>query len=265
MAFSTNMHNLGIILSGGGARGYAHAGVLQALEEMGIFPDAVAGVSAGSIIGTAYAAGMNAKELWDFAQGANLRKALFPNMSFSGLISLNYVHDYLAKHIPHERIEDLPRPFTIGVSNLNSGEIELWTEGPLREAVMASCSIPLVFHPVEIDGHIYVDGGLLMNLPVPALRDKCRKIIGVNLMPQIPLTNEKLKGPLSMTSIAIRCFYLAVINNSKPWFDQCDILIEAPELYEYHLFHFGKLHEIREIGYRATMARREEIERVFSF
>jgi NTE family protein len=253
------MHNLGIILSGGGARGYAHAGVLQALEEMGIFPDAVAGVSAGSIIGAAYASGMNASELCSFAESANLRKALFPQVSFSGLINLSYLGDYLMEHIPCSRLEDLPIPLTIGLSNLNTGDIELWSKGPLREAVMASCAIPLVFHPVEINGQIYVDGGLLMNFPVPALRDKCKRIIGVNLMPQVSLPREKLMGALSMTAIAIRSFYLAVINNSKPWLDQCDVLIEAPELYGYHPFRFRKKEEIRQIGYRATMDKKEAL------
>jgi NTE family protein len=255
------MHNLGIVLSGGGARGFAHIGVLKALEEMGIEPEAVAGVSAGSIVGAAYASGMRSKEIWKFVQSANLVRALFPDVSFSGLISLNYLKSHLAKFIPEERIENLQRPLTLGLSNLNSGELELWSEGPLREAVAASCSIPLVFQPVEIDGHVYVDGGLLMNFPVPALKDSCRKIIGVNLIPQRSLPTEKLKtGFSTFTSIAIRCFYLAVINNSKPWLGECDVLIEAPELYHYHLFQFGKMEEIRDIGYKATMAKRKEIE-----
>lgn len=256
------MHNLGIVLSGGGARGYAHIGVLQALEEMGIFPEAVAGVSAGSLIGAAYASGMNYVQMREFAASANLVRALFPDMSTSGLISLNYVRDHLAKFIPQNRIEDMKRPLTLGLSNLNSGEMELWTEGPLREAVMASCAIPLIFQPMEIHGNIYVDGGLLMNFPVPALRSKCRSLIGVNLMPQIEMPSEKLKGRMSMTAIAIRVFYMAVINNTKPWLDQCDVLIEAPELYHYHLFSFGKMDEIQKIGYEATMAKRKEIEKM---
>lgn len=255
-------YSLGIALSGGGARGYAHIGVFKALEEMGVVPEAVAGVSAGSIVGSLYAAGMDSLEMRKFAKSANLVRALFPDVSFSGLISLNYLHDHMARFISTNRIEELKRPLWLGLSNLNSGEVEFWSKGPLLECVMASCSIPLVFHPVEIEGHLYVDGGLLMNFPVPALRDQCRKLIGVNLIPQLEVPTKKLKSGLSATAIAVRCFYLAVINNSKPWRNQVEVLIEAPELYDYHLFQFGKWEEILEIGYRATMEKRKEIEKL---
>ncbi|MBK8493419.1 MAG: patatin-like phospholipase family protein [Saprospirales bacterium] len=259
-------HNLGIILSGGGARGYAHLGVFKALEEMGVFPEAVAGVSAGSIVGTLYASGMDYAGMRKFIDSTSLVRVLFPDVAFSGLLSLSYLRDHLARFIPTNRIEELEKPLVLGLTNLNSGETEFWSEGPLRECVMASCAIPLVFQPIEIDGHLYVDGGLLMNFPVPALRSQCRNLIGVNLMPQIPVSNKKLTSGLSMTAIAIRSFYLSVINNTKPWRDQVEVLIEAPELYHYHIFQFGKWEEILEIGYRATMEKREEIEKlVFSF
>jgi NTE family protein len=252
-------YDLGLALSGGGARGFAHIGVIKALEELGVTPQAVAGVSAGAIVGALYASGMDSKEMHEFVEKANVVRALFPDVSFSGLINLKYLGDHLANFMPSERIEELEKPLFLGLSNLNSGELEFWNEGPLRECVMASCAIPLVFQPVEIEGNIYVDGGLLMNFPVPALRERCKKLIGVNLIPQLPVTSKRLKSGLSMTAIAMRCFYLAIINNSRPWRDECDVLIEAPELYDYHLFHFNKLDEIMEIGYRAAMKQKDEI------
>ncbi len=254
------MYNLGIALSGGGARGFAHLGVLKALEEMGIQPDAVAGVSAGSIVGAMYASGMDSAEMKEFVDSASFLRLFFPSVSFSGLIDLSYLKDHLAKYISTNLIEELEKPLFLGLSNLSSGEVEFWTEGPLRECIAASCAIPLVFQPVEILEQIYVDGGLLMNFPAPILRPICRKVIGVNLMPPLALPAITFKKGLTATAIAIRCFYLAVISNSKPWLNHCDVLIQAPELYHYHLFQFRKREEIFEIGYRAAMEKREELE-----
>jgi NTE family protein len=254
-----HIYNLGIILSGGGARGYAHLGVIKALEEMEISPEAVAGVSAGAIVGSLYASGMNYESMLEFTQSTSLMRALFPKVSLSGLSNLSYVGKRLSQFIQTNQIEALEKTLSLGLSNLNSGEVEFWTKGPLRECVMASCSIPLVFQPVEIDGQIYVDGGLLMNFPVPALRSQCRNLIGVNLFPQLHMPNEKLTKGISAKAIAMRSFYLSIINNSKPYRSQCEVLIEAPELYHYHIFQFRKWEEIIEIGYRATMEKREDI------
>ena len=258
------MYETGIALSGGGARGFAHMGVFKALEEMGVFPDAVAGVSAGALVGSLYASGMNSAQMREFADTASFVRLLFPEVSFSGLIGLSYMKDHLARFIPAERIEDLQRPLYLGLTNLSSGEVEFWSEGPLRDCVAASCAIPLVFNPVEINGQIYVDGGLLQNFPVPVLRPKCRRLIGVNLMTSLTLPTDTFKKGLSATAIAVRCFYLAVINNTKPWLDQCDVLIQSPELYHYHIFQFRKKEEIFEIGYRAAMEKKEEILKITS-
>jgi len=260
------MYHLGIALSGGGARGFAHMGVLKALEEMGIFPDAVAGVSAGALVGAMYASGMDFARMKEFADSASYVRLLFPEVSFAGPIGLNYMKEHLARNIPAERIEDLERPLFLGLTNIATGEMEFWSEGPLRDCVAASCAIPMVFHPVEIDGQIYVDGGLLMNFPVPVLRPKCRKLIGVNLIPSLPPLPDLPKKGLSVTALATRCFYLAIINNTRPWTGLCDVLIELPELFDYHIFQFRKKDEILQIGYDAAMKKREEIENlVFSF
>ncbi|MBK8493475.1 MAG: patatin-like phospholipase family protein [Saprospirales bacterium] len=196
---------------------------------------AVAGVSAGSIVGTLYASGMDYAGMRKFIDSTSLVRVLFPDVAFSGLLSLSYLRDHLCSLHSYQPDRGIGKTAGAGLTNLNSGETEFWSEGPLRECVMASCAIPLVFQPIEIDGHLYVDGGLLMNFPVPALRSQCRNLIGVNLMPQIPVSNKKLTSGLSMTAIAIRSFYLSVINNTKPWRDQVEVLIEAPELYHYHI------------------------------
>lgn len=252
-------YKIGLALSGGGARGFAHIGVLRALHEMGIYPEAVAGTSAGSIVGSLYAAGLRPDEMEEFVSSASLIRAIKPGLSPRGLISLTYLKTHLEKHLPFRSIEELPRKLFIAVCNLNTGDLELLEKGPIAEAVMASSSIPLVFLPVDMAGNLYVDGGLLMNLPVAPLREVCDHVISVNLIPKSPLPPNKLTGVLSAATIANRVFYLSVIANSSPAEQQSDIVISPLELDNYHILQFNKMQALIDIGYQATQAQKETI------
>lgn len=252
-------YKIGLALSGGGARGFAHIGVLRALHEMGIYPEAVAGTSAGSIVGSLYAAGLRPDEMESFVSSASLIRAIKPGLSPRGLISLSYLKTHLEKHLPFRRIETLPRKLFIAVCNLNTGDLELLEKGSIAEAVMASSSIPLVFLPVDIDGNQYVDGGLLMNLPAAPLREICDHVISVNLIPKSPLPPNKLTGVLSAATIANRVFYLSVIANSAPAEQISDIVISPLALDDFHIFQFNKMQDLMDIGYQATQAQKEKI------
>lgn len=252
-------YKIGLALSGGGARGYAHIGVLRALHEMGIYPEAVSGTSAGSIVGSLYAGGLSPDEMEDFVSSASLIRAIKPGLSTKGLMNLSYLKTHLEKHLNFKNIEELPRKLMIAVCNLNSGDLEILEEGSIGDAVMASSSIPLVFLPVVLDGNQYIDGGLLMNLPVKPLRSLCDRVIAVNLIPKSPLPPDKLKGVLSAATIANRVFYLSVMANSAPAERQADLVISPLELDNYHIFQFNKMKELMQIGYQATRKLEKEI------
>jgi len=252
-------YKIGLALSGGGARGFAHIGVLRALHEMGIYPEAVAGTSAGSIVGSLYAAGLRPDEMETFVGSASLIRTIKPGLSPRGLISLSYLKTHLEKYLPFRQIENLPRKLFVAVCNLNTGDLELLDKGPIAEAVMASSSIPLVFLPVDIAGNQYVDGGLLMNLPAAPLREICDHVISVNLIPKSPLPPNKLTGVLSAATIANRVFYLSVIANSTPAEQLSDIVISPLELDRFHILQFNKMKELIDIGYQATQAQKEKI------
>ncbi|MEL6863003.1 MAG: patatin-like phospholipase family protein [Bacteroidota bacterium] len=243
-------YKIGVSLSGGGARGIAHAGILKAFEDHLISPEIISGTSAGSIIGALYAAGMKPAEILTFAEENQLWKAIRFGFPITGLTDLSYLKDQISAHITDDRFEALEKPLHLAVTNLNTGQAEIRHKGPLLDTVLASCSIPLVFKPVEIEGQLYVDGGVLNNLPALCLREQCDILIGVNVMPHIDQANEDLN---SMTEIAIRSFELSIWQNTEPQIAHCDYFIQPNALKQFHIFQFSKAKEIYEVGYEEGM------------
>lgn len=241
---------IGIALSGGGTRGMVHVGVLQALEEHGIKPDIVAGTSAGAVIGVLYAMGCSPAEINEIAHTKSLFRLFGVRLPKKGLVRHSFLKRQLEKHIPENDFSVLKRPFYIVVTNLNTGSSEVKSDGPLIDYVIASCSIPVLFEPIRIEDNLYVDGGLMKNLPASVLKGKCDCIIGVSLVPQLPALNSHLRN---MVDIASRCFNLSVLNNIKPELQFCDIVIEPPAIGNYSRFNLSEIDKMYEIGYEETI------------
>lgn len=252
--FTPNMQTktttIGLCLSGGGARGAAHIGVLKALLENDITPGQVSGASAGAIIGALYAAGKTPREMLDFIQESSLIKLLSFRPWSGGITQLAYLRDRLASVIVHDSFEALSLPLYVAIANLNTGQLEIRNSGPLFDVITASSSIPLVFKPVEIDKQQYVDGGLLCNLPAKPLVGDCDLVIGVNVMPHIEAESKTVQ---SVIGIAARCFELSILANTLPQAAFCDILIEPKAVSKYHIFQFNQYQQLFEIGYEETM------------
>lgn len=248
---------IGITFSGGGARGIAHIGVLRALEENGIYPDVVAGTSAGSVVGALYAAGLSPEQMMDFVRDTSILKIFKAGFPLAGLSKLSYLRERLEQFIPDDRFEALQRKLYVAATNLNTGKLEILEKGPLFKAVMASSAIPLVFHPVEIDGQFYVDGGLLENLPIrPLVYADVDIIIGVNVMPLVKATPKSVQTVLG---IASRVFDLAIQANTRPCAELCNVFIEPWRVNAFHIFQFNKHQELQQIGYDAAMEKMELI------
>lgn len=241
---------IGISLSGGGARGIAHIGVLKALEENGIFPDVIAGASAGAIVGAFYANGMPPEEILKIVSKSSLFKIFSFGFPSGGLTKLTYLKRLLKQHLAVDNFEDLQKQLFVAISNLNTGQTEVVGSGQLYDVIVASASIPLVFQPVEINGQMYVDGGLLNNMPVKDLRKKTDVVIGVNVMPDVAIETEAIQSTIA---IATRCFQLSVISNTRPNLKFCDLVINPEKVHAYNVFQFNKYQEIYEIGYEAAM------------
>ena len=164
---------IGLALGGGSARGWSHIGVIEALEEAGIYPEVVAGCSIGAVVGGAYAAG-RIRELKDFALSLTRRRVvgmLDPRITGSGLIAGERLRRRLARELDGFRIEDLRLAFASVATELGTGH-EVWlSRGPLVEAVRASYAIPGIFPPVALEGRLLMDGTLVNPVPVRLARE----------------------------------------------------------------------------------------------
>jgi NTE family protein len=241
------MKDIGLVLSGGGARGVSHIGVIQALEEMGLKFCQISGTSAGSIIGALYSHGYSPKEMVDIFQQVSIFKSLRPAWTWVGLLKLDGVQTLLSRYLPENSFESLKIPLTVAASDIKKGEIAYFSQGELIPPLLASCSIPAVFHPWQIKDHMYVDGGLLDNLPVGPIREKCEYVIGSHcnlISPSFDATSLKV--------VIERSLLMAIGANTSINKQMCDLVIEPPGLDKFSAFDIGKAKEIFDIGYKFT-------------
>jgi NTE family protein len=157
---------LGLALGGGAARGFAHIGVIKALEAQGIVPDLIVGTSAGSVVGALYAGGFNGFELQRLALQMDENAIADWSMPARGVLRGEALQNFINKALDGRPIEALPRKLAITATDLQTGELVVFERGNTGMAVRASSSVPAVFQPVLINGREYVDGGLVS--PVPA-------------------------------------------------------------------------------------------------
>ncbi len=241
--------NTGFVLSGGGARGFAHLGVAKALYEKGIYPDIISGVSSGAIAGIFLADGWDPDDIFNYFKDTRIFKISRLGISQDGLLSLDKMRRELDNALKSKDISALKKPFVVAVSNLNTGKVEYFTKGNSSELVMASAAIPVLFSPVRIGDSLYVDGGLFDNLPVQPLLQKCKKIIGVNVNPIH--FKSKING---LVQVASRAFHLGVDNTTRKSRHQCNIFIEPDKLDQYDILDFREADDMFRIGYEYVSA-----------
>lgn len=248
----------GICLSGGGALGYAHIGVLQALLENDIYPEIISGSSMGSIIGVLYANGVLPEQMLKVVRDEKMYKIsslLNPSFHRLGFSSHKLLRKLLKELVPHNNFEELQKEFHVCVSNINKASWEIISSGnQLHDFVIASASIPFVFESLEINKHTYVDGGLFNNLPAQVLKDKCEKVIGVDVLPHY--FKRVIKNTNEMMALTIRG---VEHQNSVPGREMCDYIIDSPAIKKYHEFNFDKYEQIYKIGYESAIKYIEDV------
>ena len=247
MLLSQAPYKFGIALSGGGARGIVHIGVLEALHKYGIRPEIISGASAGALVGVFYAAGMEPLQILELVKSNKMVKMFKWQLPSNGLIDIKKLIALFEKNIGTDDFSILKKPFYCSVVNLNSGFSEIKHEGKLFQWVLASASIPIIFEPQIIDGNMYVDGGILNNLPVDCIRNQCRFLIGVHVNHNG--TEENISG---LKNIAERTFRLAMGLNVRESLAKCDFVIDPPETRKFNTFDFSKADEIFRIGFEET-------------
>lgn len=270
---------IGLVLSGGGAKGIAHIGILKAMEEAGLTPDYITGTSMGSIVGGLYSIGYSADELekivsevnWDLilTNKIPLDKVTFEEKQFygrylidlylknkqlqfpSGVIEGQALADLFTKLTrPVHNISDFnqfPIPFACVAANIETGEPVVLNHGSLAMSMRASMAIPTIFTPVKIDGKLLVDGGLVRNMPVQQVLDMGADIVigvyvGSDLQPE-----ENLK---SLISILTQSAFITSAFDNREQLAKCDILIE-PDLTGFSTASFHSTAGIYERGIAA--------------
>jgi len=246
---------IGICLCGGGARGIAHIGVLQALEEHGIAVEAVSGASMGAIVGALYASGKKPLEILKIVESAKLYKLVSWHVPINGLVDLSYLKKLIIKNIPSDNFASLKKKMYVAISNLHTGQCEIIGSGSLFDTIIASASIPLVFKPIQLGNYQYVDGGLLNNLPVEPLVETCDFTIGVNVNAHVFPENPSW----NLWNIATRSFDLIMWNNVVENLKKCDFIIETPQTVNHHVFDFAEAKKIYEYGYQNMLQNMEQL------
>lgn len=235
---------VGLVLSGGGARGISHIGVLKALDEFGVQFCQVSGTSAGSIVGSLYCYGYTPDEILEAVLGTKLFKSVRPAWAWTGILSIEGLYSALQKLLPENDFSALKIPMTIACTEIRKGRVEYFVSGELIPAILASCSVPAVFNPIQHRGGMFVDGGLVDNLPAAPIRDKCDFLIGSHcnfISPEFE--------PRSIRNVIERSLLIAINGNTALSKSMCDIVIEPPGLGNFSGFDLAKARDVYRMGY----------------
>lgn len=238
----------GLVLSGGGARGVAHLGVLKALDELGVVIDRISGTSAGALVGALYAQGLKPDAIFQLIKGISFLKSVRPAWALTGVFNMDGIRELLQKKIPHNSFDELSIPLTVVATDIRKGQVHYFTEGELIPTILASCSIPAIFNPISFKGNLYVDGGLVDNLPVKPIRKQCDFIIGSHcnhISPEVDVTNVK--------SVVERSLLVAIYSNTEVSRGLCDVFIEPPRMDRFSSLDLGKIQEVYDFSYRFTI------------
>jgi len=235
---------IGLALSGGGARGVSHLGVIQALTDSGIQFSHISGTSAGAIGAAFIAEGYSPREVLQIIKDTKLLKLLRPSLGSTGLISILNARFLIGNYITHNSFKKLKIKVTTSAVDLGEGKLVYFTEGDLDIAILASCCLPGIFRPIIINEHMYVDGGILNNFPVEPLVGNCDLIIGSSCN-HLPVVTE-IK---SFGNLVDRAAMIAINSTLNVHKGLCDVVIEPHGLGGYGIFDTKAVDEIFMIGY----------------
>jgi NTE family protein len=242
--------DVGIVLSGGGSRGIAQIGVLRALGEVEIFPDCVAGASAGAIVGALYAAGYSPAEMLEFFIKKNPFRLSKVAIAKPGIIDTGKVVGDFEEYFPENSFEALGRELRVVATDLTRGEPVEFHSGALIPAVLASSSVPLMFTPMEVGGRVFADGGIVSSFPVELLEGRCRVLLGVHASPLLELTPSDLHSSLTLLK---RALDVGMFQASQRKFEKCDLVICPADLGRFGIFDTKHMVAIEEAGYEAAV------------
>jgi len=241
---------IGLALGGGAVYGFAHIGVLKVLERNGIRPDIIAGTSVGSLIGGIYASGVSIEKLEKIALDFNWFEIAGITIPKQGLVSIEKLEDFIEKHSRVRNIEDTKIKFSVATTNLLRGVEEVFEEGPMAPAIRASCSLPGIFNPTVFNDGIFVDGGVINNVPTDIVKKNGADfVMGVDITAKSKMDILKHKD---IFNIVWKSWQIAIQENtSLRSYSEADIIL-MPDIKNVNPFDITKKRAIIEAGERAA-------------
>ena len=238
---------VGLALSGGAARSIAHIGILKAFREGGVPIDAIAGTSGGAVIGLLYAAGVTVDDMERVALTLRWRDLAGFSLSRMGLISIKPLQRLLSSLVGPVKLENLPVAFAVVATNLVRRERHIFRTGDGIQAVLASSAMPHVYRPIDIDGDLYSDGGIVEYLPMSAL-EAYRPLVrvGVHLLPE----DQYRSRPRHLGQVMATIVNIIQRANAQSSSDEADVLIK-PAVAPFPPFDLVNAAALVDAGYNA--------------
>jgi NTE family protein len=238
----------GLALGGGAARGFAHIGILKALDEAGLKPAFVAGTSVGSLIGALYCAGLSWQQIWQEAEDLDWPDLVKVTMPTMGLVNPDKLEALVDRLVEGKPIEELRIPFQAIAVDLVSGNEIILASGSLGRAVRASCSIPGIFTPLDDGPRLLADGGIVNNLPAREVRE-----MGANYVVAVDLAYsgwDQQKKPSNFLEVLFASTFIFMGNTGAQGRNAADLLV-VPDLAGFGFHDMSRKQEMFDLGYKA--------------
>lgn len=240
------MESVSLVLSGGGSRCVFSLGVIKYLEEKGISISAISGSSGGAIVGSLIASGKSSEEALELIESINYKKAVKFNYFRNGLFHLKKAKELYEELIEVKELSELKIKMFITAVDLAKGEIVYFDRGNIASLVMASSSLFPIFTPYEYENRLYIDGGVMNNLPIEPLQDRDEKILAINVNPLIELHRSRWRFSQTLK----RSLYLMFNANMQVRKDKVDFYLEPKEIGRFSIFNTKCFGECFEMGYK---------------
>ena len=235
---------IGLALSGGAVLGAAHIGVLKALEEFKISIDYISGTSIGAFIASMYAFGLDYTKVKEIALELSWKEISSFSFSKLGLFSNRKIKNFLTENIGDVTFNEASIPLAIIAANISKGSKVIIKEGEVSSAVMASCCIPGLFQPVEVEGQLLVDGGIVENVPISPLKDfGANFIIAVDLNAKYDYTR-----PNNIVDVLLNSFHFTLASSTKLQTEKADLLIQ-PDLSSFNHIDVKQTEDLIQVGF----------------
>lgn len=239
--------NLGLVLSGGAARGAFHLGVLAFFDEHNIKFEAYSGSSIGSIIATSYASGVPPKEQLKIFKSKELRKSIKFNPFLNGFFKIDTKNSLIKELLPISKLENISKPVFICVYDYKNKELIYYPKGDTIKLCVASCALLPIFKTQKYEHRKLIDGGLIDNIPIRPLLNKNLKICSIDLLPR---KNQALTKTLNPIKLLKRRAFKTWHQNVNYSINHSDIYITNQKLRDFKMFTFEGLDELFNLGYK---------------